>query len=305
MDDTDLIRNAARALARVRGRSCLILGWPSLDPPAVQAVQQAVAERGGEIDVVLHGQGGCACCAYAIARELRRRFQWVGVVVPLAAKSAATLLSLAADEIVLGERGELEPLDAQISHKPAGDFPVERSCLEIARALEHVKTYALATFHEAVTSVVERSGMRAEDACRIAADLTGRLCQPLYAQVDLRTLGANLRANDTGAGYAERLLRRYRPELWARDGALIVERLVHAYPSHGFVIDAEELAELGVAARGATGDEREAVSHLASALAALPPKEPFIGLVDAAGVEREDARPADAAAPPTSGAWAA
>ena len=65
----------------------------------------------------LAGERGDIEAAYLMARTLRRRFRIDAAYVPWLAKSASTMLCLAADEIVLAELGELGPLDAQ---SPAG-----------------------------------------------------------------------------------------------------------------------------------------------------------------------------------------
>ena len=48
------------------------------------------------------------------------------------AKSAATLLCLVADELVLGDVGELGPLDAQCDERQQADFPLNTSRLALA-----------------------------------------------------------------------------------------------------------------------------------------------------------------------------
>ena len=57
---------------------------------------------GPHLDVVVTGPGGNLDAAYLVARELRRRFERVSIYVPLLAKSAATLICLGGDELVLG-----------------------------------------------------------------------------------------------------------------------------------------------------------------------------------------------------------
>ena len=96
------------------------------------------------------------------------------------------------------------------------------------------------------------SEMRAADATSKAAELTGNLLGPLYARVDPMVVAKAARGLEVGSEYAARILRRYRPELAAEADSLI-RRLVHAYPSHGFALDLEELRELGLGARGSRG----------------------------------------------------
>src|SRR4051812_207602 len=67
-----------------------------------------------EIDVWLESPGGDANSAYKLALMLRHVAGCVRVVVPDYAKSAATLLALAGDEIYLAPGAELGPLDAQM-----------------------------------------------------------------------------------------------------------------------------------------------------------------------------------------------
>jgi hypothetical protein len=258
------IRSAAAALARLRGRPCLLCVSDELQP---RPIAEALAEhRGDGLDIILASNGGDGCVAYAIITILRRRFAHLAAYVPLVAKSAATLLCLGADELVLSDFGELGPLDPQLEQKQSADHPRRRSCLESAKAVEQLRRGALATFDDAFRLVSEKTGMRPLDACGIAVDLTSRLYAPLYAQVDPETLGRDAREADLAAEYAERVLRRYRPAVWAANGPAIVERLVRAYPAHCFFIDREELADLGLPVRAPEGGEAEPIERITMAV---------------------------------------
>src|SRR5262249_34135480 len=74
-----------------------------------------------EVDVVLHASGGLVSAARRIALLLRESAGRLNVLVPYRARSAATLLCLAADELVLGPLAELSPLDPNI--RSSGDGP--------------------------------------------------------------------------------------------------------------------------------------------------------------------------------------
>lgn len=71
--------------------------------------------RTENLDLVLVSPGGDAMAAEKML-DLCRKYCTgeLRVVVPLYAKSAATLLALGADEIVMGESSELGPMDAQV-----------------------------------------------------------------------------------------------------------------------------------------------------------------------------------------------
>jgi len=66
---------------------------------------------GDGIDVILHSLGGTIDTASAIASICRERFGAFRVVVPFMAKSAATLLVLAANERLLTTSAQLGPVD--------------------------------------------------------------------------------------------------------------------------------------------------------------------------------------------------
>ena len=274
------LRSAARDLARIRKRPCLIFSSSTIDGHDVLTLTELCRHRSGDVDVVIHGPGGYPHAAYLAARTLRRHFEHVAAFVPIEAKSAATLLSLVADELVLGELGELGPLDVQFSEKQRNDVPVNRSCLERFQALDQLYEYAQHTFDGMVKDAIEENGMRADEACRVATDFASKICGPMYAQVDPEQLAESARHLKVGLLYADRILRRYRPQLYAEAGPAIIERLVKAYPSHDFVIDKEELLEIGLPVRDPSAEESPIIERFARELARFGDERTLIELVD-------------------------
>jgi len=67
------------------------------------------------LDLILHSPGGTAEAAESIVEYLRGRFPGLRVIVPVAAMSAATMMAMAADEIVLGAHSQLGPIDPQLT----------------------------------------------------------------------------------------------------------------------------------------------------------------------------------------------
>jgi hypothetical protein len=65
------------------------------------------------LDLLLLSPGGSAEAAESIVSYLRAKFDHIRVIVPLAAKSAATMLALAADEILMARHSQLGPIDPQ------------------------------------------------------------------------------------------------------------------------------------------------------------------------------------------------
>ncbi len=66
------------------------------------------------IDVLLHSPGGSAEATESIVELVRARFSHVRFVIPSVAKSAATMMAMAGEELVLDENSELGPTDPQI-----------------------------------------------------------------------------------------------------------------------------------------------------------------------------------------------
>jgi hypothetical protein len=67
----------------------------------------------GPLDVFLHSPGGTAEGAESIVKLLRGKFTDIRFIVPIAAKSAATMLALSGNAIVMDDTSELGPTDPQ------------------------------------------------------------------------------------------------------------------------------------------------------------------------------------------------
>jgi ClpP class serine protease len=76
----------------------------------------SVPEEKKEIDLLIVSMGGDPTVAWRIISMLRERFEKIGVLLPYAAFSAATLLSLGADEIVMHPFANLGPVDPQMTY---------------------------------------------------------------------------------------------------------------------------------------------------------------------------------------------
>jgi len=74
------------------------------------------------LDIVLHTPGGLVLAALQIARAIRGHKAKVTVFVPHYAMSGGTLISLAADEIVMCEHAVLGPIDPQLGQSPAASL---------------------------------------------------------------------------------------------------------------------------------------------------------------------------------------
>ena len=70
--------------------------------------------KGDNLDVMLHSPGGLAEATEAIVDILRERFKNIRFIIPNGAKSAATMLALSGNSILMDEASELGPIDPQM-----------------------------------------------------------------------------------------------------------------------------------------------------------------------------------------------
>lgn len=191
-----------------------------------------------ELHLWLVGPGGCATTAYLIWRLLREFGRFLRVVVPSQAWSAATLLALGCDEIVLGPSSCLGPLDPQFEHPERN----EGVCgLDIINAPEIFGQQAAGFLTKIAGAVPGAGEAPIHQSFRLAADLYQRTLDktdPL--------LGAQVqRAVDQ--------LIRYLTEMFAGrvcatpegfDGAKLADHFVNGFHTHLDAIPRDHLRAL-------------------------------------------------------------
>jgi hypothetical protein len=196
---------------------------------------------GKDVVLVLDSYGGSALAGYRVASLFQRTAKSFTVVVPRVAKSAATLLALGADEIILGDDAELGPLDVQIP-----DFDVEErrvSALDMVQAVEQLEESAIEAATRMLKSLKDRTHKRynllLEHSLHFAAEVT----KPLFEKIDAVSYSRTSRMLKEAEDYAVRLLTKRRFK--ADDAAAIARDLVKRYSTHEFVIDIDECKRLG------------------------------------------------------------
>jgi len=70
--------------------------------------------NGKELDLILETPGGFGEVTEEIVRLIRQKYEKFGVIITGWAKSAGTILAMAADEILMGPASALGPIDAQL-----------------------------------------------------------------------------------------------------------------------------------------------------------------------------------------------
>lgn len=204
------------------------------------ALSQALEKKQNHADkacLILVTYGGNPDAGYRIARAMRHYYETVEILIPDACKSAGTLICIGGNKLIFGDRGELGPLDIQLS-KPDEMFE-NMSGLDIIQALNALENQVLKSFRTYLVDIRGGCRLRTKIAADIATKLADGFIAPIAAKIDPLTLGEHQRAMQIACDYGERLSKVSNSLL---PGALV--RLVASYPSHGFVIDRKEAKEL-------------------------------------------------------------
>lgn len=164
-----------------------------------------------DILLLLVSPGGAIEPAYFISKICKNSSSRFLVAVPRKAKSAATLLSLGADEIHMGIMSELGPIDPQIKGLPA---------LGLQDAIQQIA-----------------------QMCKLYPESSDMFAKYLSNKLDLQTFGYFQRISESAKHYAQKLLenKKLPPGITPLD---IGEKLVSEYKDHSFVIDRDEAGKI-------------------------------------------------------------
>lgn len=137
-------RNAYKEFAKISGRPLLVyatafqnplkagnfgplLSIDLTDKDGFSEIAEPIKSK--KVDILIHSPGGSAEATESIVSILRSQFTDVRFIITGAAKSAATMLSMSGDTILISEAGELGPIDPQINllgnFTPAGSLKEE------------------------------------------------------------------------------------------------------------------------------------------------------------------------------------
>src|SRR6267378_400427 len=121
-------KRKSRVIALVhRQETMSLLGFPIMryiDVNDSEEVLRAIklTDPAMPIEMIVHTPGGLVLAAGQIAHALRRHRAKVTVFVPHYAMSGGTLISLAANEIVMDANAVLGPVDPQLGEAPAASI---------------------------------------------------------------------------------------------------------------------------------------------------------------------------------------
>ena len=143
------------------------------------------------IDLLIASYGGDPMVAWRIMSLIRQRVKQVSVLIPQSAYSAATLVALGADEIVMHPNGHLGPIDMQITTVTEGtrrDFSTE----DISAFLDFVREKLSITDQEHLRRLFE---ITCKEVGSLGVGFTARSSKLAVALAE-RLLGMHMKDDD-------------------------------------------------------------------------------------------------------------
>lgn len=273
--------------------------WNGVDDKLISiCLQRKLRPR---VMMIMVTHGGSADVGYRVARCLQRYYEKVTLMVPGVCKSAGTLTALGAHELVIGDHGQLGPLDVQIYKRD--ELGEMLSGATPLAALDLLLDQAFIAFEHFFLKTRQSSGglITIPTAARIATDMATGLLGSVYGQLNPMNLGEIGRELNVATEYGERLIRKSQNLTLAN-----LEKLTVKYPSHGFVIDREEACDLFKRVRKPSQEEALLITVLGDAALTeqqglAPDQMPFVAFLSseieaadpdespqAGGMEHED-----------------
>jgi hypothetical protein len=177
------------------------------------------------IDLFLYSRGGDVSVPWRIISTFREFCDELCVLVPYKAHSAATMITLGADSVVMGRKAELSPIDPTMTKAgQTGDAPQEIS-------VEDVNSY--------VSFIKDRANINDQLAVAQMMSLLANEINPL-------TLGSINRNNSHIRLVARKLLMSRNDKSDEAKINAIIETLTEKMYSHGHAIARKEALEIGL-----------------------------------------------------------
>ena len=174
------------------------------------------------IDLLILSNGGDPIVSWRIISLLREKFKHISVLIPYTAYSAATLLALGADEIIMHPFGNLGPLDPQLSFIDNQGKHRTISYEDITKYVEFVKDIGI-TDQELIQKSFEK----------------------LTAEIPPTSIGFAKRSSQLGLTMGQKLLATHMDD--ENKTKVISETLNTKFYHHGYPLARKEAKEIGLA----------------------------------------------------------
>lgn len=203
----------------------------NIHPEAVRWIYEHLLSMNNEknvdkIDLYLYSRGGALEAPWQIITILRQFCKTLHVLIPYKAYSAATLLALGADKIMMGKKGELGPIDPQM----VGEAP-SSSQIPKTISVEDITSY--------ISFIKEKVGLTDQNAL-------SALTKTLADNLSPPTLGQINRTHSHIRLVAGKMLALVKPPIDNVKINQIVESLTEKIYVHGHSIGRDEANQIGI-----------------------------------------------------------
>ncbi len=181
-----------------------------------------------EIDLFLYSPGGLTLAGFAIVNLIREFCDRFVVLVPFRALSCATLISLGANEIVMGRLGQLSPVDPAVSspyNPPAPGPAIPGRIALLPLSVEDVVGY--------LSLAKEEFGLKSEESML-------KVLETLADKVHPIALGSVQRSRQQIGMLAQKLMYAHWPHARRAKVKTIIETLTRKLGSHDYIISRRE-----------------------------------------------------------------
>ncbi len=173
------------------------------------------------IDLLILSNGGDPIVSWRIISLLREKFKHISVLIPYTAYSAATLLALGADEIIMHPFGNLGPLDPQLSFIDNQGKQKTISYEDITKYIEFVKDIGVTD-----------------------QDLIQKSFENLTGEIPPTLIGFAKRSSQLGLTMGQKLLATHMDD--ENKTKVISETLNTKFYHHGYPLARKEAKEIGL-----------------------------------------------------------
>ena len=205
------------------------------------------------IILILNSNGGDPFSAYKMINMIHKKCDSLIIVVPHFAKSAATLMSLGANIIIMGEQSELGPLDLPLPEHPTKGGIRQLSALDGIRPLSYlfdaITTLAIDSEIDSLGLKIRKTGLSVSECVSQSLKFSSEYLKPITSQLDPLIINKCQRSLQIAKIYGSNLLKKYMfkdEQNKLKNVEAISHQLVYSYPTHSFAICIDIAKELGL-----------------------------------------------------------
>ena len=195
--------------------------------------------KSSKIDLFLHSYGGAVDTPYKVVMLIREFCEQFSVIVPFSAKSAASMIVLGADEVIMGPISELGPIDPLVKHPNYKDFWIPVQALRCC--FDYIEEMFYNSSNPEVSEIIMNTVLN---------------------KLDPWIIGDYEKALKASRQYAESLLSKYMLKNDKDKIKAVTHNLTHGYFSHGYPIGRQEAKEMGLQVTEASGELWETIWEL-------------------------------------------